>query len=40
MPHGRFNFDTLSHLPTLLEQPERLNVIHLRGLASQLLPVV
>lgn len=40
MPHGRFNFDALSHLPTLLEQPERLNVIHLRGLASQLLPVV
>ena len=40
MPHGRFNFDALSHLPTLLGQPERLNVIHLRGLASQLLPVV
>jgi len=40
MPHGRFNFDALSHLPTLLEQPERLNAIHLRGLASQLLPVV
>jgi len=40
MPHGRFNFDTLSHLPTLLEQPEQLNVIHLHGLASQLLPVV
>ena len=40
MPYGRFNFDALSHLPTLLEQPERLNVIHLRGLASQLLPVV
>ena len=40
MPHGRFNFDALSHLPTLLEQSERLNVIHLRGLASQLLPVV
>src|SRR5438093_12215281 len=38
MPHGRFNFDALSHLPTLLEQPERLNVIHLRGLASQLFP--
>ena len=40
MPHGRFDFDALSHLPALLEQPERLNVIHLRGLASQLLPVV
>src|SRR5215831_15449104 len=40
MPHGSFNFDALSHLSTLLEQPERLNVIHLRGLASQLLPVV
>jgi hypothetical protein len=40
MPHGRFNFDALAHLPTLLEQPEWLNVIHLRGLASQLLPVV
>lgn len=40
MPHGCFNFDALSHLPTLLEQPDRLNVIHLRGLASQLLPVV
>ena len=40
MPHGRFNFDALSRLPTILEQPERLSVIHLRGLASQLLPVV
>lgn len=40
MPHGRFDFDALAHLPTFLEQPERLNVIHLRGLASQLLPVV
>ena len=40
MPHGYFNFGALSHLPTLLEQPERLNAIHLRGLASQLLPVV
>jgi hypothetical protein len=40
MPHGRFNFDALSHMPTLLGQPERLNVIHLRGLASQLLLVV
>jgi hypothetical protein len=39
MPHGRFDFDALVHLPTFLEQPERLNVIHLRGLASQLLPV-
>jgi hypothetical protein len=40
MPHGCFNFDALSHLSTLLEQPERLSVIHLRGLASQLLPMV
>jgi len=40
MPHGRFDFDTLSHLPAFLEQPERLNAIYLRGLASQLLPVV
>jgi len=40
MPHGRFNFDALSHLPTLLEQPEQLNVIHLGGRASQLLPVL
>jgi hypothetical protein len=40
MPHGHFDFDALSRLPTLLAQPERLNVIHLRGLASQLLPVV
>jgi len=39
MPHGRFNFDALSRLPTILKQPEQLNVIHLRGLASQLLPV-
>ena len=40
IPHGRFNFDALSHLPTILKQPERLNAIHLRGLASQLFPVV
>jgi hypothetical protein len=40
IPHGRFDFDALAHLPTFLEQPERLNVIHLRGLASQLLPMV
>jgi hypothetical protein len=40
MPHGRFNFDALSHLPTLLEQSERLNVIRLSGMASQLLPAV
>ena len=40
MPHGRFNFDALSHLPALLEQPERLDVIHLCGLASHLLPAV
>ena len=40
MPHGCFNFNALSHLPTFLEQREQLNAIHLRGLASQLLPVV
>jgi hypothetical protein len=40
MPHGRFDFDALARLPTLLEHPEQLNVIHLRGLASQLLPAV
>jgi hypothetical protein len=38
MPHSRFDFDALSHLPTLLEQPERLETIHLSGPASQLLP--
>ena len=32
--------DPLWSAKALLEQPERLNVIHLRGLASQLLPTV
>jgi hypothetical protein len=40
MPHSRFDFDALSHLPIVLEQPERLGTIHLRGLASYLLPAV
>lgn len=39
-PYGRFDFDALTRLPTLLEQPERLNLLHLRGLVSQLLPGV
>lgn len=40
MPHSRFDFNALSLLPTLLEDPERLDVIHLRGRASQLLPAI
>ena len=40
MPHGHFDFDALTHLPAFLDRPELLKVIHLRGLASQLLPAV